>query len=236
MWLLITTALAAPTAREPFTLELGAGALPVSVDDDGVQVVSSFRAHGDHRFKKQVMLAWDAIAVDRTWTDGPHDALRLEGAAAVGWHNAAEWGDLRLYAGPSVEHSLAGRGEGRAPGLAWLDASRAAGRVPAWSSVGLVLGNDLDFPFGPVRFGGRWRVHAGWDLLPPDADEDDRDTVRGVDVWELHAVSLTGVLGAPVAPYVELGWTNEFTLPTRKPSFRVSPWLLVGLQARLGKR
>ena len=116
------------------------------------------------------------------------------------------------------------------PGLDWLDPmAGVAGRADSWTGIGLLIGNDIDWPLGPVRLGFRWRIRLGADVLSPDAD-----VTRGVDSWELHAASLA-VPHGPVSPYIEVGWTNQFTVPFRDVQFRVAPWLVLGLQVRMGR-
>lgn len=250
MWtlLLLTTALATPP-RPAHTLELGAGVLPACKAEPGVadcKTVLSARAHADHRLPRGLLLVWDLIAERRGWRardlDEVHATWRLNAAVGLGWHMSADWGDSRLYGALTVEHnlversSLGARGTPDEVGLDWLDPVDADGRSERWTGLGGLLGNDLDWPIGPVRLGFRYQARL-------DTDLPNREATAGVDYWELHALSLSApfrprtgpVTTRPLAAYVELGWTNQFTVPFRQPQFRVAPWLLIGLQAQWGK-
>ncbi|MCB9665702.1 MAG: hypothetical protein H6732_16455 [Alphaproteobacteria bacterium] len=238
------------TARDAHTVELGAGALPACGGQVGlapcVRVVQA-RAHGDHRLPRAFLVAWDLVAERRGWQSAlvdvgeVHAAWRGQASLGLGWHGEYVWGDMRVYVGPSVEvvgveHSRLGTaGEPAVADLAWLDPGAAdAGRTPGWLDLGLVVGNDLDWPLGPVRLGFRWLYRLGGDVALLGG-EGDLDALSGLDVWELHATSLAVPTRGPVAAYLEVGWTNQFTLPLRAPGFRVAPWLLVGLEFRAGR-
>ncbi|MCB9681064.1 MAG: hypothetical protein H6733_06285 [Alphaproteobacteria bacterium] len=236
------------THRDAHTIEAGAGVLPACKAEPGVapcKTVTNVLAHGDHRFGRKVMLAWTASGERRGWwADGDvvHATWRVEGALSVGWHKEWDWGDMRLYAGPSVEHVFVAHstlGTGDLPatvGLDWLDPVPGAdGRADRWTDVGVVIGNDIDAPVGPVRLGFRWRIRIGTDVAVDAASDAGRDAAAGVDLWELHALSLSAPFDGPVGVYAELGWTNQITVPFRQPAFRVAPWLLVGFEARWGR-
>jgi hypothetical protein len=243
MWtLLLTTALAAP--RPAHTLELGAGLLPACRAEDGAapcKTVLSSRLHADHRLPRGLLLVWGLYAERRGWQApdlGEVQATwRLDASLGLGWHKSWDWGDMRIYGGVGVEHALMERsafGEGGPNadvGLDWLDPAQTDDRASRWTGVGGIFGNDLDWPIGPVRLGFRYRIRLDTDVHTVGSPE----ATRGMDWWELHALSLAAPLGAPVSAYLEVGWTNQFTVPFRDPDFRVAPWLMLGLQANWGK-
>ncbi len=232
----VTVAWGAPgevPPRDAHTVELGAGALPACLQGaaalDPCKAVVTTRVHGDHRLARGVLVAWDLTGVRRSWF--ARDTVQETGAAwrtaatvGVGWHTEAAWGDMRLWAGPSVEWVGAEPGgTGPVGGVPWLDPVSGS-----WTDVGLVIGNDLDWPVGPVRIGLRYRFRGGVDVAG------ETGTSVAFDVWELHAASLAVPVQGPVGAYAELGWTNEFTVPLANPDFRVAPWLFVGVQIRGG--
>lgn len=225
--------------RDAHTVELGAGALAACKAEgagvDPCKSVTTVRLHGDHRFARGVLLAWDGTGERRAWyEEGTSREVKASWRTAlslgVGWHTEGEWGDMRLWVGPSLErvqaeHTRGGCGRGGRP---WLDPEVGCGGKAGWFDPGLVIGNDLDWPAGPVRVGLRYRFRGGFDV---------GDGVSGValDIWELHALSLAAPWTGPVGAYLEVGWTNQFTLPLQTPQFRIAPWLFAGIQVRAGR-
>jgi hypothetical protein len=235
--LIALAAHAEPAVREAHTVQVGAGALPACHAERGVapcKAIVSTRAHGDHRLGRRLLLAWDLVGVRRSWFDDHGEvgaSWRLDAAIGLGAHWAWTWGDMRLWAGPGVEHTLVEHGDPR--GLPWLDAGRGPGRVPATADLGLVVGNDLDWPIGPIRLGGKWRYRIGAEVAPTDPAA--RAITKGVDLWELHALGLTWPRTTPVGLLAEAGWTTEITIPLHDPRVRVAPWLQIGLELRAGR-